>query len=181
MKNSVRLVILLLVFLVLLGMVFVLKKNNAESGDTVANTQIVVLDAKKEDVMRITYEYEGETYTFEKEDGTWYYAPDHSVEVTQLFINSMAGILAPLRAEQAIENVTDMSQFGLDEDVRTVQFETADGSYSIEIGDHNSLSNVDYIRLPSGDNTVYVVSSITVAAFDKHLEDVAKITEETAE
>jgi len=179
-KNSLRLVILVLVFLVLLGMVFVLKKNNANTGDTVANTQIIVLDVKKEDVKRITYEYEGQTYTFEKEEGTWYYAPDHSVEVTQLFINSMAGILAPLRAEQTIENVDDMAQFGLAEDVRTVQFETADASYSIEIGDHNSLSDVDYIRLPS-DNTVYVVSSITVAAFDKSLEDVAKITEETAE
>lgn len=180
MKNSVRFVILLLVFLVLLGMVFVLKKNNENSGDTVANTQITVLDVKKEDVIRITYEYEGEIYTFEKEEGIWYYAPDHSLEITQLFINSMAGILAPLRAEQSIEDVTDMAQFGLDGDVRTVQFETADAAYSIEIGAHNSLSNVDYIRLPS-DNTVYVVSSITVAAFDRHLEDVAKITEETAE
>lgn len=181
MKKSIRLFILILVFLVLLGIVFGLQRNNEDESNTVTDTQITVLDVKKEDVIRITYEYEGETYTFEKEEGTWYYAPDHSLDVTQLFINSMAGILAPLRAEQSIENVSDMAQFGLAEDVRTVQFETADASYSIEIGAYNSLSDVYYIRKPS-ENTVYVVSSITVAAFDKSLEDVVKTTtEETAE
>ena len=182
MKKSVRMVILLLVLVVLLGAVFGLRKQNNNGNDTevATETEITVLDVKKEDVVRISYDYEGENYSFEKQDGIWYSTPDTSLEVTQMFINSMAGIVAPLRAQQVLENVTNMSQYGLEKDVRTIHFETAEASYDLEVGSYNAVADVYYMRKAS-DTTVYVVSSITVAAFDKELEDVIKTTEEAAE
>lgn len=178
MKKSMRLVCLLLVLLVLLAVFFGLKKNNANQSDIVAETEITVIDVKKEDVVRISYDYEGENYSFEKVDGVWYYAPDHSVEVTQMFVSSMSGIVGPLRAKQAIEGVADMSQYGFAEDVRTIRFETKEAAYSVELGTYNSLADVYYMRIPS-ESTVYVISSITVEAFNKSLEDIAKIEEVT--
>ncbi len=178
MKKSISLISLLLVLLVLLAVFFGLKKNNENQDDVVAETEITVIDVKKEDVVRISYDYEGENYSFEKVDGVWYYAPDHSLEVTQMFVSSMSGIVGPLRAQQVIEGVTDMSQYGLAEDVRTIRFETEEAAYAVEIGAYNSLADVYYMRMPS-ESTVYVISSITVEAFNKSLEDVAKIEEAT--
>lgn len=180
MKKSTRFLILIVVLLVLLGIVFGLQKNSENQEDTVTETKLTVADVKKEDVIRITYNYEGETYTFEKEEGVWYYAPDHSLEVTQMFVSSMAGIVGPLKAEQSISNVSDMAQYGLAENVRTIRFETETDSYTFEVGAYNSILDVYYMRKPS-DTTVYVVSSLTVTAFDKSLDDVVKNLQETTE
>ncbi len=180
MKKSIRFLCLIVVFLVLLAACIGLQKYNESRENIVTETGITVVDVEKEDIIRISYDYEGETYSFEKEDGTWYYAPDHSLELTQMFISSMAGIVAPLTAEQSIEDVRDMTQYGLAEDVRTIRFETEAASYIFEVGSYNAVSDVYYVRKPS-DTTVYVIPSLTINAFNKSLEDVVVETEETTE
>ena len=180
MKKTIRFIVLIVVFLVLLGVFFGLQKYNESQKDIVKESKITVADVKKEDIIRISYDYEGETHSLEKEGDTWYYTSDHSLELTQFFISNMAGILAPLTAQQSIEDVEDMAQYGLTEDVRTIRFETETESFTFEVGSHNAISDVYYMRKPS-ETTVYVIPSVTVAAFNKSLEDLTVATEETTE
>lgn len=65
-----------------------------------------------DDITSFSYVYEGETYAFEKKDETWYYTDDHSLNLNQERIKAMILKVAPLKADQVIENVTDMSQYG---------------------------------------------------------------------
>ena len=87
--------------------------------------------------------------------------------------------VAPLKADQVIENVTDMSQYGLADPDRTIQYETADRSVIINVGNLNSMTSQYYIAFPS-EMKVYVVATNVVTGFNYTLDDlVEETTEET--
>lgn len=182
-KQSKQLLILLGVLVVLAAAFFGLKQYNkvqSEKETEAADADEIVVDEAEEDIIRLTYDYEGETYSFEKEEDTWYYTEDRSVSIAQSFIRNLVYAVAPLEAEQKIENVTDMSQYGLGDSERTIQFETAGTSYIFEIGNYNDVTDVYYISKLS-ENTVYAVQQGTITVFDKTLEDLIADTETESE
>ena len=114
-----------------------------------------------------------------KKDETWYYTDDHSLNLNQERIKAMILKVAPLKADQVIENVTDMSQYGLANPERTIQYETADRSVIINVGNLNSMTSQYYIAFPS-EMKVYVVATNVVTGFNYTLDDlVEETTEET--
>ena len=154
-------------------------KNASSATSITEDTQETVLDVNSDDITSFRYVYEGETYAFEKKDDTWYYADDHSLNLNQDRIKAMILKVAPLKAEQVIENVTDMSQYGLADPERTIQYETADRSVIINVGNLNSMTSQYYIAFPS-EMKVYVVATNVVTGFNYTLEDlVEETTEET--
>ena len=187
MKKKQRQMIGMLLALVVLAAAFLgirqYNKNASSAASTTEDTQETVLDVSSDDITSFRYVYEGETYSFEKEDGTWYYADDHSLNLKQERIKAMILKVAPLKVNQVIENVTDMSQYGLTNPERTIQYETADRSVIINVGNLNSMTSQYYIAFPS-EMTVYAVTTNVVTGFNYTLDDlveVEKTTEETAE
>ena len=173
----------MLLALVVLAAVFLglRQYNKNESADTSAaeDTDETVLDVYYDDITNFSYVYEGETYSFEKEEDTWYYTGDHSLNLNQNRIKAMLLKVAPLKVNQVIENVTDMSQYGLANPERTIQYETADRSVIINVGNLNSMTSQYYIAFPS-EMKVYVVATNVVTGFNYTLEDlVEETTEET--
>ena len=153
-------------------------KNTVSATSTTEDTQETVLDVNSDDITSFCYVYEGETYAFEKEDETWYYADDHSLNLNQDRIKTMILKVAPLKADQVIENVTDMSQYGLADPERTIQYETADRSVIINIGNLNSMTSQYYIAFPS-EMKVYVVTTNVVTGFNYTLEDLVEEEDST--
>lgn len=183
MKKKQRQMIEMLLALVVLAAVFLglRQYNKNESADTSAteDTDETVLDVDYDDITNFSYVYEGETYSFEKEEDTWYYTGDHSLNLNQNRIKAMLLKVAPLKVNQVIENVTDMSQYGLADPERTIQYETADRSVIINVGNLNSMTSQYYIAFPS-EMKVYVVATNVVTGFNYTLEDlVEETTEET--
>ena len=173
----------MLLALVVLAAVFLgirqYNKNASSATSITEDTQETVLDVNSDDITSFRYVYEGETYAFEKEDDTWYYADDHSLNLNQERIKAMILKVAPLKADQVIENVTDMSQYGLADPERTIQYETADRSVIINVGNLNSMTSQYYVAFPS-EMKVYVVATNVVTGFNYTLDDlVEEITEET--
>ena len=72
-----------------------------------------------------------------------------------------------------------MSQYGLADPERTIQYETADRSVIINVGNLNSMTSQYYIAFPS-EMKVYVVATNVVTGFNYTLEDLVEV-EETAE
>ena len=153
-------------------------KNASSTTSTTEDTQETVLDVNSDDITSFSYVYEGETYSFEKEDDTWYYADDHSLNLKQERIKAMILKVAPLKVNQVIENVTDMSQYGLTNPERTIQYETAERSVIINVGNLNSMTSQYYIAFPS-EMTVYAVTTNVVTGFNYTLDDLVETTEET--
>ena len=155
-------------------------KNASSATSTTEDIQETVLDVNSDDVTSFSYVYEGETYAFEKEDDTWYYTDDHSLNLNQERIKAMILKVAPLKADQVIENVTDMSQYGLADPERTIQYETADRSVIINVGNLNSMTSQYYIAFPS-EMKVYVVATNVVTGFNYTLDDLVEETTEATE
>ena len=155
-------------------------KNASSAASTTEGTQETVLDVNSDDITSFRYVYEGETYAFEKKDETWYYTDDHSLNLNQERIKAMILKVAPLKADQVIENVTDMSQYGLADPERTIQYETADRSVIINVGNLNSMTSQYYIAFPS-EMKVYVVATNVVTGFNYTLDDLVEETTEATE
>jgi hypothetical protein len=181
-KQAGQLIALLVVLAVLAAGFAALRRYNEEQADKPAeeDTSISVNDLASEDVSRISYDYDGVTYSFVKEDDTWYSESDRELSITQNRITSMASYLAPLEAETVIENVTDYEQYGLDNPERTITCETADDSFTVLIGDYNSVAGGYYIMLENGD-AVYLVQTKFLTVFNYSLEDLTETEEETEE
>ena len=182
MKKKQRQMIGMLLALVVLAAAFLgirqYNKNASSTTSTTEDTQETVLDVNSDDITSFSYVYEGETYSFEKEDDTWYYADDHSLNLKQERIKAMILKVAPLKVNQVIENVTDMSQYGLTNPERTIQYETAERSVIINVGNLNSMTSQYYIAFPS-EMTVYAVTTNVVTGFNYTLDDLVETTEET--
>ena len=182
MKKKQRQMIGMLLALVVLAAVFLgirqYNKNTVSATSTTEDTQETVLDVNSDDITSFCYIYEGETYAFEKEDETWYYADDHSLNLNQDRIKTMILKVAPLKADQVIENVTDMSQYGLADPERTIQYETADRSVIINVGNLNFMTSQYYIAFPS-EMKVYVVATNVVTGFNYTLEDLVEEEDST--
>lgn len=155
-------------------------KNASSATSITEDTQETVLDVNSDDITSFRYVYEGETYAFEKKDDTWYYADDHSLNLNQDRIKAMILKVAPLKADQVIENVTDMSQYGLADPERTIQYETADRSVIINVGNLNSMTSQYYIAFPS-EMKVYAVTTNVVTGFNYTLDDLVEETTEATE
>lgn len=184
MKKKQKQMIGMLVTLIVLAAAFLglrqYNKSEAEDTSVTEDTDETVLDVNYDDLTSFSYVYEGETYSFEKEDDTWYYTDDHSLNLNQNKLKAMLLKVAPLKVNQVIKNVTDMSQYGLANPERTISYETADRSVIINVGDLNSMTSQYYIAFPS-EMTVYAVTTNVVTGFNYTLDDlVEKTTEETA-
>ena len=184
MKKKQRQMIGMLLALVVLAAAFLgirqYNKNASSATSTTEDTQETVLDVNSDDITSFSYVYEGEPYAFEKEDDTWYYADDHSLNLNQERIKAMILKVAPLKADQVIENVTDMSQYGLADPERTIQYETADRSVIINVGNLNSMTSQYYVAFPS-EMKVYAVTTNVVTGFNYTLDDLVEETTEATE
>ena len=184
MKKKQRQMIGMLLALVVLAAAFLgirqYNKNASSATSITEDTQETVLDVNSDDITSFRYVYEGETYAFEKKDETWYYTDDHSLNLNQERIKAMILKVAPLKADQVIENVTDMSQYGLANPERTIQYETADRSVIINVGNLNSMTSQYYIAFPS-EMKVYAVTTNVVTGFNYTLDDLVEETTEATE
>ncbi len=181
-KQKIQLLVLLLILVALAGVFFGVRKyKEAQAQKPEEEEGIAVFDLSSEDVVNLIYDYEGETYQYEKVEGTWYLAEDHSQTLKQSYPSAMAMGVSSLTATRALENVTDLSQYGLDTPQKTIIFDTAIQRFRICVGDKNSMTSSYYIQLPDQPGTVYIVPETYIDRFDYGLEDIIEVKEEDTE
>lgn len=166
--------------------------NGRQQGKDIDPPGEVLVDIARDDILRFSYVYEGETYSFEKaweyansqeniSDGEetpeaesyWVSTADPSLSLKQSRLNTLAGKLTYIVAQSTITDVTDMSQYGLETPANVLHWETEQKSYTYHIGDYNSFANVYYICEPDS-NTVYVVTSSLGTGFDYSMADLVE-------
>lgn len=183
-KQGRHFIILIAVLTVLVVGYFCLRQYNTHQQEKEAE-QVdgeVLVDIDQEDILRFSYVYEDETYSFERsgEDGEWVSADDPSLNLTQSRLDNMAGKFASVTAKDTITGVTDLSQYGLEEPSNVLHWETAENSYTYYVGEYNSFGSVYYFCEPDSD-TIYTVSSALVYGFNYSLEDLIEAEEESGE
>lgn len=143
----------------------------------IEDKKIEAVSIDKEKVKSFSYQVDENTLTFEKEEDTWYYKEDHSINIDQDAISTMLESAAEVTAEQKLENVEDISEYGFDSPTNVLTFEMEDGTRTITIGMQNEITSEYYI-MDNNSNAIYVVQTNLNATFSKSVEDVTVEEEE---
>lgn len=150
------------------------KQEKADSADT-----INVLNLKADDVGKIAYEIDGETVSFTKDGDKWTLDSDASFEVDADKVTSLISSITSMTATRKMEDVSDLSQYGLDAPGQTVTLTAADGNETtICWGSNNATTGDDYVYCTEDDKTVYTVASSVQSSLSSSMEDY-RATEET--
>lgn len=174
MKRQSRQFIVLLVLLIVVVVAFfgVMQYNKIQKDNPASEPAERIIDINRDDIIRFSYDYMGEVYTYEKVDDVWHCVDAPDIELYQNKVIAMVSRFAAVEIRQTIENVTDLSQYGLAEGYRVLSYETATESYTLHIGNLNEVTDVYYICMPSA-NTVYTVPTMLAGSIDRTPQDLA--------
>lgn len=167
------------VALALLTVLYVmLVKHNTETEEE--DTTVKVFDLDAGDVAAVRFTLDGEEETFTLEDDTWSLASDAAFEVDSSKMSTLLDTVTAMAATRTLDNVTDLSEYGLDEPVQTLVLTMAGGTvYTICWGSSNDITGDDYVYIKEKENVVYTVDYSILDALGETLEDY-RAEEETA-
>ncbi len=135
-------------------------------------SQIPFVSVESDDLTALSWSYDGETYALQKNaDGTWQWPEDAEFPVNQTTVSYMEYALSDITATRTLEDVTDLTQYGLDDPQSVISYTTADDT-TVEIltGDYNDVSSEYYAQL-AGTDTVYLVSGDYMEDFQYAIDD----------
>ena len=167
MKRSKQLYILLSV-LAVVGVVTFAVTRYEEKQEQIEVSGEVVLEIDPAAVQTLSWEYDSETLAFHK-DETWIYDTDEAFPVDEDKIDELLGVFEAFSAAFTIEDVSDYSQYGLDDPVCTINLSTGDTDYEIQLGDFSAMDSQRYVSL--GDGNVYLAAADPLDYFDATLRD----------
>ena len=177
MKKSTKLVSAVVVLAVLGGVyvglnTYVSKEEKTESSEEESKTE--VFSVKTDDIKSLEFIVDKKEVTFEKKDDSWVKKDETAFPVNQTTLDSAASAIETVEADRVLEDVEDLTEYGLDSPSNTVTVDTADGITKLNIGDENTSTNQYYISKDDDDSTVYVVAADTVSPFMDSLYDYAQ-------
>ena len=178
MKKSTKLVSAVVVLAVLGGVyvglnTYVSKEEKTESSSE-EESKTEVFSVKTDDIKSLGFIVDKKAVTFEKKDDSWVKEDETDFPVNQTTLDSAASAIETVEADRVLEDVEDLTEYGLDSPSNTVTVDTADGTTKFDIGDENTSTNQYYISKDDDDSTVYVVAADTVSPFMNSLYDYAQ-------
>lgn len=162
MKRAKRIYALLGVLAVICVITFLVVRHEEEQ-ENIRNSGEVVLEVGADSVKSISWETETESLSFHKED-SWLYDDDTAFPVNEEKINELIGQFEEFSASFIIEEVSDYSQYGLDDPVCTIALETDENTYEISLGDYSAMDSQRYVSI--GDGNVYLAVNDPMDYFD---------------
>ncbi len=137
------------------------KEQIKESGET-------ILQIDPDTVTFVSWEHNGSSLTFTKEDTAWTSSDDSTLPVDADKISELLDTFNPLTAGFVIENADNLSQYGLDKPECTITLTASDTDYTIELGGFSTMDQERYLSI--GDGNVYLVTTDPLNAFDRELD-----------
>ena len=181
MKNKVvKLILGIAVLGVLLGGYFGVKgfvaNQEAEEATETEETEYV-FETDQDSITSLKFMIDKKEVIFTKqEDGSWIKEDEPEFPVDQDALSSAAASISSLEADRVLEEVNNISEYGLDIPDNTITVtDSEENSTVLKIGIQNSSTSQYYVEKDGDDSTVYVVSSTSVSPFMKTLYDYAEM------
>ena len=179
-KQLIALCILLLICIVAwVGLTKWNKSQEQKKQEEEEASKVMVTDITTEDINAFSYQYNNETLSFVKEDGTWYYEADKSISLDQDTMETLVATAAQLTAEQEIKDYEDLSEYGLDTPSNTITLTTGDGTTTLLIGNKNDMLSQYYVKTDQSDS-IYLAASTVYTTYQKGIAELT-VTESTEE
>lgn len=181
-KKGLPLLIGIVVLVFLTVAYVILVKHNTETVEEVEDTTVKMFDLENEDVATLRFTLDGKEETFTLEGDTWSLASDAAFEVDSSKMSTLLDTVTGMAASRKLENVTDLSEYGLDEPVQTLVLTMADGTvYTICWGGTNDVTGDDYVYIKEKESVVYTVDYSVLEALGESIEDYRTEEETTTE
>lgn len=176
-KKSVKLVSSVVVLAVLCGAyagvkTYVAKQEKEESSEEDSKTDVLAIAL--DDIKSLEFIIDKENITFEKDSDNWVDKNDAGFPVNQSTMDTTAEALKDVKADRVLNDVEDLSEYGLDSPANTITVKTDDATTRICVGDENTSTSQYYITKDDDDKTVYVVAADSISPFMKSLYDYAE-------
>ena len=186
-KQKKQLIGLLAVLIVaVIAFVVISKLPDGEESEDKENYAVTALDADA--VTKLVYTNESGTVSLTKSGSDWICEEDKGVDIDEDTVNNMVGKVASLTSENKLENITDVSQYGLDHPTLKILISNGSDSYTFFVGDYNETTYTYYLCLESDMSTVYTTQSGTISDFQNNTlaeltaeEETQTAVEETAQ
>ena len=167
MKRFKRLGILLGALAMICGVTFGVSRYEQRK-EEIKNSDEVILELAVDDVTALSWEYDGTSLAFHKDEG-WRYDEDENFPVSEEKMDELLGMFESFGVSFIIENVEDYAQYGLDEPVCSIHIETEEETYEVELGDYSTMDEQRYLSI--GDGNVYLVSQDPMESYEIELKD----------
>ena len=156
MKRFKKLGVLLGILVVVCIATFALTHYEEEQ-EQIKNSDEIILQIPTDSVTSLSWEYaEAGNLAFHKGEDGWLYDEDEYFPVSEEKVNNILSEFEAFGVTFIIENVTDYSQYGLDEPEMTFHIDTEETSYDVKLGAFSTMDQQRYIDI--GDGNVYLVS-----------------------
>lgn len=137
-----------------------------ERKEAIKNSEAIILELPWESVTALSWEQEGKTLSFHKEE-TWLYDGDEAFPVSEARVQELLEQFEVFGASFVIEDVEDYGQYGLDDPVCTIDLQAGEDSWQILLGDYSKMDSKRYVSI--GDGNVYLVNNDPLDLFDTTL------------
>ena len=141
-----------------------------------------VFTASTDNIKSLDFMVDDTEATFEKDDDSWVKKDETGFPVNQTTLDSAASAIASVDSDRVLEDVDDLSEYGLDSPSNTIKIVTKsdeedgdDITTTLYVGDENSSTSQYYVRKDDDEKTVYLIDSSCVEPFTKSLNDYAQM------
>lgn len=182
-KRKIKLLLLLALLVIIVIAYVVLQKNPIKDENVETETETEIYPVTEIDTALVTSIgtiNNGESIDFTKRNGIWYLDGDDLFSVDEDKIESYLDSAGNITSDTCIENVSDLSEYGLDDPVLNLTLQWDENMYLIKVGDYNSVISSYYVCV-NDENTIYTITSSQYYSLNKALEDFEKIESETSE
>ena len=135
-----------------------------------------VFTASTDNIKSLDFMVDDTETTFEKDDDSWVKKDETDFPVNQTTLDSAASAIASVDSDRVLEDVDDLSEYGLDSPSNTIKIVTKsdeedgdDITTTLYVGDENSSTSQYYVRKDDDEKTVYLIDSSCVEPFTKSL------------
>lgn len=141
-----------------------------------------VFTASTDNIKSLDFMVDDTETTFEKDDDSWVKKDETDFPVNQTTLDSAASAIVSVDSDRVLEDVDDLSEYGLDSPSNTIKIVTKsdeedgdDITTTLYVGDENSSTSQYYVRKDDDEKTVYLIDSSCVEPFTKSLNDYAQM------
>ena len=172
MKRMKKMLLLVAALVILLGC-YMLANRKTETATVDEESGTFDLTAQTaQDLTAISWTKDETEFSFTRTDDTWYVTDNDAYPVAQDEVESLGEELIALKGSRKLENVTDLSIYGLSEPTFSVTATFSDGTTTVyNMGDATPFADGYYLSLDSDAATVYTVSDSLSDLFGQTMDD----------
>lgn len=142
-----------------------------EHKEQIKTTGEILIDMESESFTSLSWEYDSQEFSFTKGE-KWIYDFDENFPVDEEKLLGCVDLFDELSSSFMIEIPEDLSVYGLDDPICTIQWIANGTSYKMTVGNYSSMDEERYVSI--GDGNVYLIAKDPIDYFDKELDDFLK-------